>query len=162
ESYLKLMKMTCDSYDVEILSYCLMPNHVHLIAVPKIKETLSKAIGSAHESYTRYINFKMNWRGYLWQGRFSSFPMDEIYFVRAARYIELNPVKAGIVRQPEDYPWSSARSRIFQTNNHLVQSFDKLPIGLDWRQFLLEETTEMDDEQISLHERTGRPLGSQG
>jgi len=57
---------------------------------------------------TRHINFRENWRGHLWQGRFASFLMDEQYLLAAARYIELNPVRAKLTKNPEDYPWSSA------------------------------------------------------
>ena len=72
-----------------------MPNHVHLIVVPGEESVLNRAVGEAHRRYTRYINFREKWRGYLWQGRFASFPMDEPYLLAAARYVERNPVKAG-------------------------------------------------------------------
>ena len=71
-----------------------MPNHVHLIVVPGEESVLSRAIGEAHRRYTRHVNLREKWRGYLWQGRFASFPMDEPYLLSAARYVELNPVKA--------------------------------------------------------------------
>jgi len=74
-----------------------MPNHVHLIAVPETEDGLRRAIGEAHRRYTRHINFRENWRGHLWQDRFASFPMDQNYLLATARYIELNPVRAGMV-----------------------------------------------------------------
>ena len=64
---------------VEIWAYCLMPNHIHLIAVPHTQDGLQQAIGEAHRRYTRQINFREKWRGYLWQGRFASFIMDKPY-----------------------------------------------------------------------------------
>ena len=76
-----------------------MPNHVHLIAAAASEEALRKAIGEAHRRYTRYINFLKGWRGYLWQGRFSSYPMDETCLLAAARQIEFNPVRAGLVEK---------------------------------------------------------------
>jgi len=75
EVYLSLMREWCLS---EIRAYCLMPNHVHLIAVPDDKKGLARGIGEVHRRYTRYINFKKGWKGYSWQGRFASFPMDEV------------------------------------------------------------------------------------
>ena len=75
-----------------------MPNHVHLIAVPGTEESLRKAIGEAHRRYTRYINFQKGWKGHLWQGRFASYPMDEQHLLAAVRYIELNPVRARLVK----------------------------------------------------------------
>ena len=84
----------CDTLDVEILAYCLMPNHVHLIVVPQSADGLRRAIGEVHRRYTRMINFREGWRGHLWQGRFASFVLDEPYLLTAARYVELNPVRA--------------------------------------------------------------------
>ncbi len=98
-TYIDLMAEWCNRCGVEIWAYCLMPNHVHLIAVPDNEDSLAKAIGEAHRRYTRHINFRKGWRGHLWQGRFASYPMDEVYLMVAARYIELNPVKARLVRK---------------------------------------------------------------
>ena len=96
-AYLELMSEWCRDQGVEIWTYCLMPNHTHIIAVPSTEDGLRWAIGEAHRRYTRRINFREKWRGYLWQGRFASFVMDEPYLLAAARYIELNPVRAGLV-----------------------------------------------------------------
>ena len=86
--YIELMREWCAKHAVEIWAYCLMPNHVHLIAVPQIPEGLFPSIGKAHRRYTRHVNFREWWRGYLWQGRFASFVMDERHCLCAARYIE--------------------------------------------------------------------------
>ena len=86
--------------------------HVHLVVVPKSEEGLRRALGEAHRRYTRLINFREGWRGHLWQGRFSSFVMDEKYLLAAARYVELNPVRARLVEKPELYPWSSAAAHV--------------------------------------------------
>ena len=66
----------CDKYAVEIWAYCLMPNHIHLMAVPKTEDGLARAIGEAHRRYSRMVNFREGWRGHLFQERFASFPMD--------------------------------------------------------------------------------------
>ena len=89
-AYLNLMADWCGQFGVEIWAYCLMPNHVHLIAVPEREDSLAQAIGEAHRRYTRRINFRKGWRGHLWQGRFSSYPMDDVYLMAAVRYVELN------------------------------------------------------------------------
>ena len=78
-AYLELMGQWCRERGVEIWAYCLMPNHVHLIAVPQSEDGLRLAIGEAHRRYTRRVNFREGWRGHLWQGRFASFVMDEPY-----------------------------------------------------------------------------------
>ena len=80
-----------------------MPNHVHLIAVPRTEQSLRRAIGEAHRRYTRRIHFREKWRGYPWQGRFASFVMDEPHLLAAARYVELNAQRAGLVACPEDW-----------------------------------------------------------
>ena len=107
-AYVELMAEWCTKEHVEIWSYCLMPN-THLIAVPATEDGLRRAIGEAHRRYTRRINFREKWRGYLWQGRFASFVMDDPYLLAAARYAELNPLRAGLVADPCDWRWSSAR-----------------------------------------------------
>ncbi len=89
---------------VAVWAYCLMPNHVHLILLPRDGDGLRAALGEAHRRYTRHVNFREGWRGYLWQGRFASFPMDESYLLACARYIELNPVHARLARRARDWP----------------------------------------------------------
>ena len=111
KTYLYILKETCKKNGLLVQAYCLMTNHVHLIVVPSDISGL-RSVGEAHRLYTRYINMKKNWRGYLWQGRFGSYPLGETYFYEAVRYIELNPVRAGLCRYPCDYRWSSARQRM--------------------------------------------------
>jgi len=120
QSYQTLMSDWCKEYGVKIWAYCLMPNHIHLIAIPKTKESLKSAIGEAHRRYTRMINFRKGWRGHLWQGRFSSFILDENYLLACTRYIEMNPVRASLVKKAEDWPWSSASAHIKGKNDMLV------------------------------------------
>ena len=96
-AYMELMADWRREEGLEIWGYCLMPNHVHLIAVPATEQGLRRAVGEAHRRYTRRVNFREKWRGYLWQGRVASFIMDEPYLLAAAQYVELNPVRAGLV-----------------------------------------------------------------
>ena len=76
EEYLTLMAEWCGRWQVEIWAYCPMPDHVHLVAAPQTQEGLRLAIAEAHRRYSRRINFRQNWRGHLWQGRFASCIMD--------------------------------------------------------------------------------------
>ena len=160
KQYIDLMADWCSRCNVHIWAYCLMPNHTHLIAVPQTKEGLHKAIGEAHRRYARMINFREGWRGYLWQGRFSSFVMDEPYLLAAARYIELNPVRARLVADPISYPWSSAKAHVEKRDNSLVKVSPLLELVSDWNGFLNDELQEKAYQEIRKHERTGRPLGS--
>lgn len=137
-----------------------MPNHVHLIAVPPGADGLKLAIGEAHRRYSRMINFRNNWRGHLWQGRFSSYPMDENYLLAAARYIEMNPVRAGLVERPEDYLFSSASAHISEQNDKLVNVKALLDIVGSWESFLKTVDDDGKLNDLRRHENTGRPLGN--
>ncbi len=157
-AYLDLMAQWCRKCQVEIWAWCLMPNHVHLIAVPQEERGLARAIGEAHRRYTRRINFRENWRGHLWQGRFASFPMDEHHLLAAVRYIEMNPVAAGLVTDPADYRWSSARAHLSGEDDGLTRVEPMSSMVGDWRGYLsLSSPEELD--KLKRHERTGRPLG---
>ena len=160
-AYLDLMANWCSKWHVQIWGYCLMPNHVHLIAVAESENGLRQAIGEAHRRYSRRINFREHWRGHLWQGRFASFVMDEAYLLAAARYVELNPVRAKLLAEPGNYPWSSASAHLAGKDDMLVKVAPLLGLVPDWQAFL---ASGMDDEEIKTlrrHERTGRPLGSE-
>lgn len=158
--YLYLMAEWCNRCKVQIWSYCLMPNHVHLIAVPESEEGLCRAIGEAHRRYTRYINSQKGWKGHLWQGRFASFPMDEPYLVAAAQYLELNPVRVGIAKKPEEYKWSSAMAHVRGEDDILVKTGPLLAIVADWQELLASDLPEEEYDTLRRHERSGRPLGS--
>ena len=159
-AYMELMAEWCREEGVEIWSYCLMPNHIHLIAVPQAEESLRRGIGEAHRRYTRRINFREEWRGYLWQGRFASFVMDEAYLLAAARYVELNPVRARLVANPWEWRWSSARAHLSGCDDKLVKVAPLLAMVPDWRAFLATALPEEDLRDLRTHSRTGRPLGS--
>jgi putative transposase len=159
-AYVELMAAWCKQRGVEIWAYCLMPNHVHLIAVPQSEEGLARAIGEAHCRYTRRINFREKWRGYLWQGRFASFVMDEPYLLAAVRYVELNPLRAGLVADPADWPWSSAQAHLCGRDDRLVRVAPMLAMVADWRGLLDSAIREEELRDLREHGRTGRPLGN--
>jgi putative transposase len=161
-TYIQLMAEWCLRCGVEIWAYCLMTNHVHLVAVPESEEGLRRAIGEAHRRYSRHINFQKGWRGHLWQGRFASYPMDERYLLAVARYVELNPVRAGATDKAEQYPWSSAAAHIKGRDDQLVKVSPLRNIVRNWRAFLAEDVSVGDVEKLRRHERTGRPLGNDG
>ena len=158
-AYVELMAQWCREEGVAIWAYCLMPNHVHLIAVPKSEPGLRRAIGEAHRRYTRRINFREKWRGYLWQGRFASFVMDESYLLAAVRYVELNPLRANLVGDAADWPWSSARVHVGGRDDPLVQVAPMLAMVKDWRGLLESPMREEQLRDLRNHARTGRPLG---
>ena len=149
---ISLMAEWCGKCGVTIWAYCLMPNHIHLIAVPETEDALRRGIGEAHRLYSRMINFRQGWKGHLWQGRFASFPMDEAYLLAAARYIELNPVRAQLAAAPEEWPWSSARAHLVGKDDRLVSVAPLLELAGDWRLFLNGGVAEEEMEVIRKHE----------
>ena len=162
ERYLALMAEWCGRRGVEVWAYCLMPNHAHLIAVPRKEESLRLAIGEAHRRYTRTINFREQWRGCLWQGRFASFVLDDAYLRCAARYVALNPVRAGLAARAEDYPWSSATAHLGMRADPLVRHPERLLEYVPDFAELLNLPVEREAlDLIRRHERTGRPLGDE-
>jgi putative transposase len=111
-TYLDIATEAFAAAKVEVWAYCLMPNHVHVIATPNTEDGLAKAVGATHQRYTWLINQKQGWTGHLWQGRFGSSPMDEPYFIQCARYVGLNPVRAGLASKAVDWPWSSVGAHL--------------------------------------------------
>jgi putative transposase len=158
-AYIELMADWCEDRSVEVWAYCLMPNHVHLIVMPTSEDGLARAIGEAHRRYTRRINFREKWRGYLWQGRFASFVMDEPHLLAAARYVELNPVRAGLVEDAVQWRWSSAKSHLSGRDDRLVRVAPLLAMIADWRGFLNSAIGEEGLRDLREHGRTGHPLG---
>ena len=161
-TYIEIMAEWCNRCHVEVWAYCLMPNHTHMIGVPETEDSLRRAIGEAHRRYTRHVNFRQGWKGHLWQGRFASFAMDERYLSAAARYVELNPVRAKLARRPEEYVWSSAGAHMRGEDDRLVRVGPLLGLVKDWEEFLLAAMTEKDTTELRRSERTGRPLGDEG
>lgn len=159
--YLRLLRELGPAFGVTFWAYCLMDNHVHLIAVPETVAGLASCIGRVHCEYSRRINRRHRWTGYLWQGRFFSAPLEESHLVTAIRYVERNPVRAGLVEQAAEYPWSSARAHVTgEVEPPLTRFFLQDHIG-DWASFLGSEDLRSHVEDLRTHTRTGRPLGGE-
>ncbi len=159
-AYLELMRKASRRFGVGFLAWCLMRNHVHLIAVPSTKEGLARAIGEAHRRYTRMKNFAAGVRGYLFQGRFGSCVLDQHHLLAAGRYIENNPVKAGIVARATDYRWSSARYQCgLVDSDPLLEKRALAGMVGDWPRFLQAEDPACEAHLLQKI-RTGRPAGS--
>jgi len=157
--YLDYISAGCRAAGTACWAYCLMPNHVHLVLVPETESGLREALAEAHRNYSRMINFRYGWRGHLWQERFHSFPMDEAYLLATVRYVELNPVRAGMVPAAYDWPWSSARAHLHQQSDLLLERSPLLNSIADWRAYLQNGSSETALERLRRHTRTGRPLG---
>ena len=158
--YVQLISEYSIKTETEIWAYCLMPNHVHLVMVPSSEDGLRATLGEAHRRYTRHVNFREGWRGHLWQERFHSFLMDEKHLLAAVRYVERNPVVAGLCAEPEDWKWSSAAAHLDGADDDLVRVKPMLDRVKCWGVYLLDTGDGIADELIERHARTGRPLGS--
>jgi putative transposase len=159
-AYVDLLAEQFDRFGVEVLAWCLMINHTHLIVVPKESGILARSIGEAHRRYTRMKNFAEGVRGYLFQGRFGSCVLDESHLLAAARYVELNPVQAGVVAKAEEYAWSSAQFHLGLVDSDLLVR-DRTMLGLveDWAEYLAG-SDEAAQKQLLKSIRSGRPAGS--
>jgi putative transposase len=165
-AYVELVSAACRERDVRCLAWCLMPNHVHLILVPVDVDGLRGALAEAHRRYSRRINFAHGWTGYLWQGRFASYPMDDAHLIAAIRYVELNPVEARLVVEADDWRWSSARAHLRDAHDDFTDVAALAGIHRNWRAMLRHgaEAGDADavaEAAIEAAMRTGRPLGDE-
>jgi len=112
--YLAILGQEANRYGLELHAWCLMTNHVHLIATPTSEASLAKAVGRTHWLYTQSINRLHGRSGHLWQNRFDSCPLDDKHFWAAMAYVERNPVRAKLHRKAWLYPWSSAAAHCGQ------------------------------------------------
>jgi len=160
--YLDLWTEYAPQVGLRVWAYCLMPNHVHLIVVPKSADSLARGIGEIHRRYTRAIHFRKGWRGYLWQGRFGSYVMDEPYLLMATRYILRNPVKPKLAKSPLGWRWSSAKAHLGRRTDPLLDPQSPLDaIVGDWPAFLRQGVPAAERRDIEQHLRTGRPRGGE-
>jgi putative transposase len=161
--YRELLREDCLTHKVALIGYCLMSNHVHLIAIPQTGVGLSEALKHAHGRYASYWNAAHRSSGHVWQGRFYSCPLDERHLWEALRYTELNPVRAGMVAKAQCWPWSSAASHCGAEHADPLLSLEKWQgrwTSAQWQDYLAVDEAESQLSTIRQHTHTGRPLGS--
>jgi len=160
KTYLEYLRIYAKSAGIHFWAYCLMDNHVHLIAVPDREKSFADGFSEAHCRYTRMVNFRERWRGYLWEGRFKSYTLSEPHLYTAVRYVERNPVRAKIVEDAWEYPWSSAKAHALKEIDVLLDSSFLMPEIKDWKYFLSEDDEPANVTLLQKHANTGRPLGN--
>jgi putative transposase len=161
QAYLGFVKKYAECHGLMIWAYCLMTNHVHLIAVPAREESLSLALRDAHTVYAMRFNTRTQSTGHVWQGRFYSCPLDDEHLWAAVRYVERNPVRAGLIGRAEEYQWSSARAHCGITRDALLSGdFPPADAVENWGEWLLQEDDAAITDSIRHHTNTGRPCGS--
>ena len=155
---LELLWHYARKYGLEILAYCLMPNHVHYVAIPHTEFAFARTFGIGHMCYARYRHQPLHRSGHLWQGRFFAAPLDEEYCSRAVRYVELNPLRAHLVDHPEAWLWSSAA--IHLRGERLPGTAYPPDIALQsWREYLGQDETPGVLDLLRTATHNGRPCG---
>ena len=113
-SYAKWLREGAEKFGVAIHAWVLMTNHVHLLATPAESDSISSAMQYLGRYYVRHFNFRYHRTGTLYEGRYkANLVQSSHYFLICCRYIELNPVRAGMVDDPTDYVWSSYNTHAF-------------------------------------------------
>ena len=163
--YVDLLVRHATHFGARILGYCLMTNHVHLIAVPNSEDALARTLGCTHSEYALALNHAQGRSGHVWQNRFFSCPLEESHLLRALRYVELNPVRAGLASEPWSWPWSSARAH---TLEHVLdpvldyrweEYFGHWDYG-EWQEILCAGMSSGECDSVRRATHTGEPLGS--
>ena len=158
-AFVDLLKESKVNYPIDILAYCLMPNHFHIVCMPRIGEEMSKWMHWIENAFVKRHHIYNQTDGLLWQGRFRNFPVqDDDHFITLVRYVERNPVRANLVASAPDWRWSSSRERIYQSKNRII---DKPPLNLpeNWKSYVDKPLTSKELEKIRLCLNRQSPYG---
>jgi putative transposase len=159
--YLELLALYSRRHNLDIWAYCLMPNHVHIVGVPGSPDSLASVFRTVHMMYSQHFNHKANAVGHLWQGRYYSCALDERHVYAAVRYVELNPVRAGLVASALEYPWSSAKSHLTGVADGVLSGLSFLDETVrDWKEYLQEPPDAEAQDGLFKATKTGRPCGN--
>lgn len=162
-TYLELLRQYSELYGLSLLGYCLMSNHVHLIAIPRSPNAMAKTLQHTHGRFASYWNALQSSSGHVWQGRFYSCPLDDSHLWTALRYVELNPVRAHMVPAAPQWRWSSAAAHCGTAAPDTL--LEMKPWRERWTEAAWSEylsAGEMATELAALRQctYTGRPLGT--
>ena len=162
QTYMRLLQENRDDAGVSLLGWCLMTNHVHLIAGPAREDSLSIFFRRVHGRYAQYYNACSGRIGHLWQNRFFACVLAADHLWTALAYVERNPVRAGMVARARDYPWSSATAHItgHDESGLLDMEWWNREAHAHWEQ-RLDEVPPQSDEALRACTYAGRPFGSE-
>jgi putative transposase len=139
-TYLEMLERFSARAGVDVWAYCLMTNHVHLLLVPHQRAGLALSVRDAHRAYARWLNWRHGWTVHLWANRYHSTPLDEEHLWVAVRYVEQNPVRAGLVPRAEDFRWSSAATHCRGLESSLLARSRPFPGPVsDWSAWMATE-----------------------
>jgi putative transposase len=164
QTYLAWLNTYAEKHEVDILAYCLMSNHIHLVAVPATEQALQRMLRPLHTRYAQRLNRDKGWTGHVWQGRYFAAPLDEAYTWAAIRYVERNPVRARIVRKTERYPWSSAAAHCGLKKDTILTNKPQWRRQLNqfrnWSRWLAQGEEPEQLDTLRRHVHKGLPCGS--
>jgi putative transposase len=160
EFYLVLLEQACRPFGLDILAYCLMTNHVHFVAIPRQLTSINRVFHRVHGVYAQHFNAKYDFVGHLWQSRPYSCVLDGPHVLNAVKYVERNPVRAGMVARAEDYSWSSAAAHCgLREDSLLAFAFEDWPSVREWSASLAPPELEQTAQMIRHCTSTGKPCG---
>jgi putative transposase len=161
DGYLRRLVHAGERYGLELWAYCLMTNHVHLVVRPDRHDSLARTIGQVHGGHARSLHRERGWDGHLWSNRYFSAALGPDRVWAAVRYVERNPVRAGLVDRAEAYPWSSARAHCGLAPDGPLSARRPFPGPIaDWRGWLAGEPDEPSERTIRWSTARGLPVGS--
>jgi putative transposase len=160
--FLRRLTERAQQYEIDVLAWCLMFNHFHLIAIPRRENSFALGLRALLSEYSLRMNtLRGEIRGHIWQSRYYSCALTGRHLWTALRYVELNPVRANIVSKPEQYPWSSARYHLgFAPPPPLLGRHSDLSNPEEWALWLQAGASPDDEAQLRQCTRSGRVFGT--
>ncbi|MBN1342768.1 MAG: transposase [Phycisphaerae bacterium] len=161
--FLQILREAGDRFGLTVDGYCLMTNHVHLVATPADDDSMAGALKRTNQLYAQYVNRLHGRSGHLWQDRFFSCALDEPHYWTALAYVERNPVRARLVRRAWTWAWSSAAAHGGESDTSGLLNLTAWRRHVDpsrWRKTLTQPQDDQTVERLRLWTSRGRPLGS--
>ena len=159
-NYLQWLQQYSGRYALDILGYCLMTNHIHIVATPRKPDSMGSTIRVVHMRHTQSVNKQNNWDGHLWRSRFFSTALDDYHLMVCLRYVEQNPVHAGMVKKTEDYLRSSASAHCGLLDDPTLSPGTGYDGKIDgWGEILREIVPKEEVELIKKRTKSGVPCG---
>jgi putative transposase len=152
--YLYWFEEAKQKYGMRIISYCLMDNHVHYIAIADNELSFARTINAVHMRYAQYFNQKNKRVGHLWQGRYYSCLLDNAHLVAAVRYVERNPVRAGMVVKPWEWVWSSTAEHLESEKKGIIslEDISSYISVSSWREYI--DIADQAEDLIEIRKQT--------
>jgi putative transposase len=160
QQFLIWLREHADRYGLSVWAYCLMTNHVHLVVVPQTEASMGQVLRTLLMRHSQRTNAQQRLDGHLWHSRYYSCPLDAAHLWAAVRYVELNPVRAGLVTEAAAFPWSSAGPHAgLRPDPVLSPDLPLLKSAGDWRNFLAQGVPDATVDLIRRRTLKGLPCG---